>query len=246
MKKVFFIFVVFVSLFFQSTIYAKSLTLGYVNFPPYEYIENDKPAGILVNIVQTIFKRADQSLTLKFFPFKRALSLAKNGKIDGLFNFYKNSERLKSFDYSEPIINNSLVFFVRKDSILNYSKLSDLKGLTIGVMRGYTYGPGFDNNPDFKREETNTHESNLKKLMIGRIDAYPCDKMVGIFSAMKEKVMGELKILPNPLKIMFGHIGFTKGKHKDAIEKINKEIKAIKNSGEIDKLIDDYIQNLNF
>jgi ABC-type amino acid transport substrate-binding protein len=53
--------------------------------------------------------------------------------------------------------------------------------------------------------------------------------------------MSELKILPTPLKIMDGYIGFTKGKHQEVINRINKEIIEMHQNGEIEKIIDQYI-----
>ncbi len=222
---------------------AQAVTLGYVAFPPYEFQDNEgKAKGVLVEIVQTVFQEADIPLKLRFLPFKRALALAKVGAIDGLFNFYKISERLKYFDYSHPVIENPLVFFVRRDSTLTFNgNLSSISGLKIGVLRGYTYGTAFDKSSLFVKDEASSHLSNFKKLTHARIDAYPCDRLVGIFVARKENLMTELILLPTPLKVMDGHIGFTKGKHKKVLVKINPIIAKMRQSGKIDRMIDDYI-----
>ncbi len=222
---------------------AQAVTLGYVAFPPYEFKgEHGEAKGVLVEIVQTVFQRAGVSLELKFFPFKRALALAKEGKIDGLFNFYKNPERLKYFDYSHQVIQNPLVFFVRKDSNLTFDgNLRSLSGTKIGVLRGYTYGTDFDKSNLFVKDVANSHPSNLKKLVLARIDAYPCDRLVGILIARQEKLMVELKLIPIPLKVMDGHIGFTKGKHQRVLVKIDPIIAKMQKSGEIDRMINAYI-----
>ncbi|MCK5100075.1 MAG: transporter substrate-binding domain-containing protein, partial [Desulfobacteraceae bacterium] len=174
------IFILSIS-FFVANAKSETVTLGYVDFPPYEYEKDGKPAGIQVTIVKTLFKRAGISLKLRSLPFKRAYAETEhNGAVQGLFNFYKTKQRLPYFDYSEPVIENPLVFFVRKDSNIQFNTLEDLKGLIVGVMRGYTYGEGFDESPLFIREPTDSHLSNFKKLAVGRIDAYCCDKLVGI------------------------------------------------------------------
>ncbi len=54
--------------------------------------------------------------------------------------------------------------------------------------------------------------------------------------------MSELKTLPTPLKVMDGYIGFTKGKHQDTINRINKVIIEMHQNGEIAKIIDQYIE----
>lgn len=241
-KKTILLLIVFY-LFCGSSVNAQNITLGYVNFPPYEYEDNGKASGVLVTIVESVFQRADIPLSLEYLPFKRAYESVINGEIDGLFNFYKIEERLNFFDYSEPIIENPLVFFVLKDSTIEFNKLEDLSGLNIAVMRGYTYGVDFDENTSFSREVEESHISNFKKLKSGRVDAYPCDKLVGIHVAMVNNIMSDLKILPVTLKVMDGYIGFTKGKHQETISIINNIITEMHQNGEIAEIIDQYLED---
>ena len=236
------VFIIILSIpFFAVNGKSEAITLGYVEFPPYEYEKDGKPAGIQVAIVKTLFKRAGIPLKLRPLPFKRAYEKAKHGEIHGLFNFYKIKKRLPYFDYSEPVIENPLVFFVRKDSNIKFNTIKDLRGLKVGVIRGYTYGEGFDESLLFLREPTNSHLSNFQKLISRRIDAYCCDKLVGIHVTRQNNLWSEIKILPASLKVMDGHIGFTKGKHIDVIEKINVQIRIMKQNKEIDQIVIQYI-----
>jgi len=217
---------------------AEYIVLAYVDFPPYEYRGNDgTPQGTLVTIVETVFERAGIELILKFLPFQRAFLGTKRGEIDGLFNFYRTESRLAFFDYTEPIIQNPLNLFVRTNAAIQFTTLEDLEGLTIGVMRGYTYGKAFDESPLFTREAGDTHQSNFTKLIHKRIDAYLCDRRAGIHIATENQMMAELKILPRPVIVMDGHIGFTKGRHRAVIRKINVVIAQMHQNGEIDQLI---------
>ncbi len=240
-KKVFFL-IAWCCFFWGSTSNANIITLGYVDFPPYEFEEQGKPSGVLVEIVESLFKQANTSLDLKFLPFKRAFKETQNGRINGLFNLYKTKERLNYFDYTEPIIVNPLVFFVRKDSKIKFESLVDLRGLKVGTMLGYTYGADFDKSTLFTKETSISHAGNLKKLLIGRIDLYPCDQLVCAHVAMKHKLNGKFKILSTPLKVMNGHIGFTKGKHKAIINKINNALAQMRKNGSVEKMIRKYTE----
>ena len=120
--------VVFLLVGFCSGLQAKPMELIYVDFPPYEERINGKPEGLLIRIVEQIFKIADIPLNLSFMPFKRGYELVKEGRYDGIFNFYKIDARLPYFDFSAPIIKNPLVFFVHKDSDMTYESLGDLNG----------------------------------------------------------------------------------------------------------------------
>ena len=228
--------------FLGTTVYAEKVTLAYFDFPPYEFQENDAPRGVLINIVEEIFRTADIQLKLEYLPFKRGYYNVQKGKVDGIFNFYKNAERLKIFDYCEPIIKNPLHFFTRKDFIVDFKSLEDLNGLKVGSLRGYTYGEAFDKSDIFKKDVADSHLSNFKKLAYGRIDLYPCDKLVGIYLAKKNNLMSELKILPTPLKVMDGYIGFTKGKHQKTIDRINAIIIEMRESGKLQELVNNYLE----
>ncbi len=215
-----------------------ALTIAYVDFPPYEWKgKDDRAHGIQVELVKIIFKRAGIPLKLVHRPFKRALESAKKGTIDGLFNFYKIPARLKIFDYSVPVIDNPLVLFVLKDSKLKYKTLKDLKRTKVGVMRGYTYGAKFDSSKLFTRQPANSHINNYEKLLRGRVGLYPCDRLVGMWTLKMMKAQDKVKVVGVPLKVMDGHIGFTKGKHIATVKKINKVISKMKKSGELEKLI---------
>ncbi|MCP3872317.1 MAG: amino acid ABC transporter substrate-binding protein, partial [Desulfobacteraceae bacterium] len=139
--------------------------LAFVDFPPYEYLENDTSKGILVDTVKEIFLQINEPLELELLPFKRAFIKAKTGKIDGLFNFYKVPEREAFFDYSVPLIDNELVFFVPQDSTVEYKEINDLNELRVGVMFGYSYGQKFDQHKKFYRMSSYTHELNFQKLI---------------------------------------------------------------------------------
>lgn len=244
MKKILLVLTILLAAYSSASL-SRELTLAYVDFPPYEYQGSDnQPKGVLVDIVKTIFQRANIPVNFKFLPFKRALEEVKDGTVDGLFNFYKTEERLPLFDFSESIISNPLVLFVRQDSQLTFNgSLNDLKGKTIGAMLGYTYGSEFDSAESLKVERIASHEANFKKLAYARIDAYPCDRLVGIHILRKEN-MREIKILPIPMKVMEGHIGFAKGKNLEAIGKINAVIAAMKKNREIDGIINKYVEGL--
>lgn len=218
----------------------ETLTLAFVDFPPYEWQEDGEARGILVDVVKEACKKADVPVELRFLPFKRAFKEVREGRLSGLFNFYKTEQRLAHFDYSIPIIENRLVLFVRKDKEIDFKTLDDLQGYKIGVMRGYSYGEAFD-AADLIREEANDHESAFAKLLYGRIDAYACDMVVGVYTSRKLGIEGELKVLCTPIETMKGHIGFTKGKYPEVIQKLNEQIEAMQQEGRIAEIVDGYL-----
>ncbi len=229
-------------IFWFTPLMTAETRLAFVDFPPYEYRENNIPKGILVDAIKDIFSTIGEPLTLEFLPFKRAFVSVKKGHVDGLFNFYKVPERMPYFDYSEPLIDNELVFFVSTDSKLVYRELKDLDHLRVGVILGYSYGEAFDKSTQFYRMKSYTHTVSFYKLADRQIDIYPCDRYVGLYIVKNEKMSQKIKILPTPLKLMKGHIGFTKGKHNRLIQKLNPVIREMKQNGKLEMYIDKYVK----
>jgi len=204
----------------------KPVTLAYVDFPPYEYQEGGAPKGLLVEAVQDIFKHANLPLKLVFMPFTRALEAVKTGHVDGVFNCYKTKERLPDLDYTDPIIDNPLVFFTRQDSTWSFDgRLESLAEITL--------------------DRVTSHEANFQKLALGRIDAYPCDRLVGLYIIQKEKLAGKVQMLSMPLKVMKGHIAFTKGKHETVIARLNQAIKDSNKKGDMTVRIERLMKELS-
>ncbi len=76
----------------------------------------------------------------------------------------------------------SLVFFHLKSKPLKWKTLADIKNKYIGLVLGYSYGKAFDDavkNGELKVEYVAHDILNFKKLLAGRIDAYPSEIDVG-------------------------------------------------------------------
>lgn len=233
-----------------STIPGKSneiVKLATVDFPPYSYLEKDKIKGIEVEIIERIFEKQGIKYTIELLPFNRALISVEDGDRDFIFNIYKNPDRLKKFDYSDPILDNPLIIFIKKDSNIVFTgNINELRNYNIGTMLGYTYSPEFDkarNDKLIKTEEVCGHEQNFKKLVSGRIDIYIVERSVGLYFTKKLGIQQQVKYLNIPLKKQNGYIGISKKNSKKVLfSKINEGLKALKASGEYQKIFDKYLK----
>lgn len=250
MKKI--MFIVLIIAFFIANPFSgaanPTMSFATVDFAPYSFQnQNNEIKGIEVDIIKRMCEIAGISYTIVFYPFPRALASVQNSEIDALFNFYKNDERLKIFTYSDPILENPLVLFVKKGSSVKFTgKMDDLKGLLVGVMRGYTYSKEFDDakaSNVFRVEEADTHEQNFKKLVTGKIDVYPVEKNVGLWTAKGLGLTNEFTILEIPLKIQQGFFGMAKNNPKtNLITLLNGALAKIRSNGEYQQIFDNYLK----
>ena len=126
---------------------------------------------------QRILEFIEHSIGIHFdirrLPIPRVIEGVKQG--DGLgYGISKTSERLKFLAYSETIFTDYVWLIVPDDSSIETGSHAELKGKSIGIIRGIRYNDEIDGmrNVWFKVEEDPSQiSSRLKKLMSGRMDA---------------------------------------------------------------------------
>lgn len=214
-------------------------------YPPYMHGSKSKPRGLYANLLKKIFGKMKLSLTLEPKPWKRVMTKAKVGKW-GVGGIYKNSERIKIFDYSEPIYYERLVLFTRKNSNINFKKLSDLKGKVIGVMRGWSYGEDFDKAKKrkvFRVQETNEGTQSFKLLLKKRVDAVVMDSVSANIILKKEGWLNQVNESTHPVAKNAAYIVFLKTMNqKELINKFNSTVQQMKEDGSYQKIISEFIK----
>lgn len=145
------------------------------HYPPYDWSVGDAAyAGATIELLEMA---APEGVRLRpvVLPWKRALLLAGEGKIDLLASLRITPERSQYLRFtSHRAFPNPIVAFVREDRRFPYEKWDDLKDKTGGVSLGDTFGGGFDAymRAQLHVEEAPSMEENFRKLDSGRIDYF--------------------------------------------------------------------------
>ncbi|MFV0422054.1 substrate-binding periplasmic protein [Oleidesulfovibrio sp.] len=141
-------------------------------WPPYQTQKNGHVNGFSTLVVTTVLDNMKAPIkSTRAFPWQRALEIIRAGDAHILFSANYTPAREMFARYpSEPIVESPWVIWSRDKE---FSRPEDLKGLRIGVVRGYSYTPEFW---DFietycEVEQVHSDEINFKKLSIGRLDA---------------------------------------------------------------------------
>jgi polar amino acid transport system substrate-binding protein len=159
-----------------------TLKIGTGDYPP--FTDATAPDGGSVNrVVKKMATAAGFDVAFEYMPWKRALELARSGRMHATSFWYHKQEREADFIHVGPIFKDRLVFFRRADMDKpDWTKLEDLKGLKIGAVNGYTYTPEFWELAEegvLEVEEAHSDEANFRKLMAGRIDLFPMSEESG-------------------------------------------------------------------
>ncbi|WP_230425637.1 hypothetical protein [Spartinivicinus ruber] len=87
----------------HSAVIAETVYLTSLDWPPYTG-KKLKQQGASVAVAKAVFKAAGYDLVVEFYPWKRAVDLAKDDpKYAGYFPEYYAAELAQNFTFSEPI-----------------------------------------------------------------------------------------------------------------------------------------------
>lgn len=210
-----------------------------------------KHDGFTNHVISEAFKIEGYDVEFVFYPWKRAYESAKDGEsFQATSYWYPSEERSKHFYYSDELQEDAVVFFHLKSSPLgNWETLDDLKGKRIGATAGYTYTAEFWDAAKSGRlniEEASSDELNFKKLLKGRIDAFPTGPLVGQKLLNEEfgaDVAEDVTYHPKPLVAPTGHLLISK-KAKNAAELLtafNRGLAKVRESGKYAKFQENLI-----
>ncbi len=164
------LFIIFLVFLFFSLIYAQPVKIAILeyNAPPFVMLKNGVYNGPILDIINELLYSVNIKSKIIPLPTKRILVYLKSGDIDGVIGLAYTRERDQYSHYlSTPIGTITTHLFVRNDEVFSFDKISDLNGMKICTLRGFSYGEEFDNAVKEKKIElieVNSYKSMLAML----------------------------------------------------------------------------------
>jgi polar amino acid transport system substrate-binding protein len=234
------------------------------NYAPYSYVEDGEAKGIYTEIVKKIFSQMkDYNVTIKAVKWKYGLHLIKTGQglaIYPPYRFYVKRHYMRP--YSLPIMDEKVVVVCRPEILKKTTPKfpEDYHQLTFGRNSGFQAG-GKPFWSAIKKGKINLIEKpstadNLIMLINKEIDCYLNDRY-SILWEQKKLLKNEkynIKqfnfIESTVVSKEKGYLGFTDNDKDhfsfkmDFVTKFNYALVKMKNSGELDKIIDTFLGKL--
>lgn len=230
-------------LLFSSLACANASTLVKVgitaNYPPFEYLKNGKLAGFDYDLLCIVAKKANLELKWQNMSFSALIPALKTGKIDMIISAMSNTpKRSRSVDFSDTYFLTKNVY-LKKDGNLEINSLADLPGKKVGVQLGSIQEARARKIQGIKLLPAENIVNSVMALKAGKIDVVLADKDTaqGYLAQNKGEIVGFYEEADGSKGFA---MAFDKGKQTKLIEKINKALREIKQSGEYDKLIKKY------
>lgn len=206
-------------------------------FPPYEYYEGEEVVGIDVDIAKAVAEELGMELKIEDMAFDSVIPAVSSGKADiALAGLTVTDERKENLNFTDTYAKATQVIIVKEDSAI--AGPDDLEGKKIGVQLGTTGDLYASDIKDAEVEQYNKGFEAVQATMQGKIDAVIIDS-----EPAKEFVAEAegLKILDEAFTEEEYAIGIAKD-NDELLEKVNKTLKTLKESGKLDEIVAEYIK----
>lgn len=220
---------------------AKVLKMGTsADYAPFEYIDTAKgeePTGIDIELAKTITEKLGYELEIQDMDFGGLISSLQNGQVDFVASAMSaTEERKKSVDFSDIYYTSKHIVVSKKGSGLQ--TVEDLNGKTVGAQLGSiqeTKAKELAKTIDLKVDSRNRIPELIQEIKAGRMDA-----------AIIEDTVASGYLSENPdvegftIEDADGGYALAFPKGSELTKEFNKELKALSDSGELDKIIKKY------
>ncbi|HDY97642.1 MAG TPA: transporter substrate-binding domain-containing protein [Pseudomonas sabulinigri] len=222
---------------------ATSLKVVSEAWAPYIFEQDGELRGIDYETVQQVLARLGHSSEWELVPWKRAMLSVSSGRADAILDILPTSARRQQLIFPAEYLsrNDSVLFYARKHPH-PYNNLQSLRGLTLGVAPGYSYGsPAFMAADYFTREAAPSIEANLLKLLSQRIDLAVVDRRAGLHVRKQLNLQEQIGFDPQPIGSGKLYLAFHRGEGKlELSQAFSAELTQFKGSENYQRILTKY------
>ncbi|NMC48466.1 MAG: transporter substrate-binding domain-containing protein [Desulfovibrio sp.] len=211
-----------------------AIFLGNHSLPPMNYLKYGQPTGIVVDLTKALAKHLDCPVEIRLMDWSEAQQLVADGKADALIQINANPDRLKIYDFSEPLLSSEFTIFT-SDKHYGIKSIQDLHGLKVGVEKNGLPFLLLQKDPHIEIEIIPDFIEGFMRLKNDDIAAVVVDRWVGCYVLAENKIQN-IKMIEEPISISYSSIAVKKGNSK-LLTDINKALFEIRRDGTYDSII---------
>lgn len=221
----------------------KTLVMGTsADFAPFESRnESGEIVGFDIDLANHIADELGYNLEIKDMKFDGLVGALQTKKVDMvLAGMSATEKRSQNVDFSTQYNHSGEMFITNKNS--NIESLEQLEGKTVGVQLGTIQQEGAEKiqeKVDFKIKQVDNSSTLIQELKTNRIDVAYMDKAAAK-GYIKEQNLGGFE---DPTSSSPGMaVAFPKG--SELKEDVNKVLKEMKESGKLEELKKEWLEDL--
>jgi PAS domain S-box-containing protein len=202
--------------------------------PPMNFMKHGKPTGIVIDLAEALSKRMRRPMEIRLMSWTEAQQLVLDGQADALLQINPNPERLKIYDFSEPLLASEFTIFISSER-LGVASLRDLRGLRVGVEQKGLPIFLLQDDPQITLESIPDFVQGFRMLKTGDLDAVVADRWVGSYVLAENDIRG-VRMIEEPIGRSHSSIAVKKG-NTALLGDINAALADIRRDGTFDKII---------
>ncbi|MCG8613992.1 MAG: transporter substrate-binding domain-containing protein [Pseudomonadales bacterium] len=148
---------------------------------------NGKPAGVVVDVVSEMMRRAGMEYNIQLVPPKRALMVAQRTQHHCVFPIERSQEREVFFHWVRPVLISRHALYSAPDRPIRLQTLSDVQPYVIGSFLGSGVGEYLESF-GYTLDYASRNELNIAKLQKRRIDLWASDVLSATYLARENNV----------------------------------------------------------
>lgn len=214
---------------------------GHPFYPPVSWVSNHQLKGLAAEISRQIFSELGYEVTfVTDYLWKRCLREVELGHADIVVAAYRIPSRESYLAYSEqPVIADHIALFINNEKPITFNSLQDLRGKTVGLLLGDSFGRQFD---EFLQQHTDIeyvvrNHQNFAKLAHQRIDFMPLGRLSGQLQTRKLNYQDRIHPLDRPIATEYYYLAVG---HKSGLAQhlpyINQRLAEMHSNGLIRQL----------
>ena len=225
-------------------------------FVPFEFKEGSEYKGVDMDIAREIAKRLGKTLEVKDMEFDAVVSAVSSGNADfAASGLTINATRLKVVDFAEAYYNANQVVIIRDDNPLRevgddaeslVQEIAKIEGIKIGVQTSTTGAFfvkgdkdwGFEGFANAEMKSFVNASLAVSALVNGQVDIVILDEAP---ARLISKANAGTEVLSASLTEEQYGIAVKKG-NKALLDSINSALKAMKDDGTLDNIMQKYFQ----
>ncbi len=213
------------------------------NNRPLTFDVDGEPTGLFVDVVREIGKRLNIEINLEMQPWARAYHTLESSQDAIVISVARNALRDNLFQWVGPVHSTDTYLYAIKGNGVEAKDLDEARKLrAIGAHRSSNNAQRFEDMGFTNLEKVTDDLQNVKKLMIGRIDAMPSTER-NIRSRLEKA-----NIPPKKLEKLFllwrdeDYIAFSKGADPAFVQKWQAAFDSMREDGSYQTIFGRWIE----
>jgi len=232
-----------------TTLQAEKITIVTEEYPPYNYLYENKITGMSAEVVLLVTKEANVEYTHDIYPWARAYQMAQRDSNTLIHSIGRTTKRENIFQWIGVIAPAQFcVISLKSRNDIQIKSLNDLKKYKIGTIRDdiqekYLISKGFKKNKQIIT--VNQQQQNFDLLLKERIDLWASVELTASYIAKEnhyvyDKLL-ERKFCFENLSNEGTYMAFSKNTSPHIIKTFKKALLKIKENGTYDKILKKYL-----